>query len=256
MLNKPTWEQVGQLLQDDCARNFRIDIETDSTIGEDEQQQKEERLEMLKAVAAFLQQAIPAIQQNPQMGPLLGEMLMFTLRSFKAGRTLENVFETTMKQLEEAAKQPAKPTPEQQKAEAATQQVQAKGQVDIQVNRDRIQAEAEQSARELAQQKELEEFKARLDQQTAFAEQEAQQRQAAQEIALEQHRDQMKQAMEERMRMMEAAQDERQAQMNAILQQILQRMKGEVAIEVAEIGAQTTLDATQISAASAGSKDD
>src|SRR5437868_7106817 len=36
LLQKPTWEQVGQLLQDDAARNFRIDIETDSTIGEDE----------------------------------------------------------------------------------------------------------------------------------------------------------------------------------------------------------------------------
>jgi hypothetical protein len=256
LLQKPTWEQVGQLLQDDAARNFRIDIETDSTIGEDEQLQKAERMEMLKAVATFLQQAIPAIQQNPQMGPLLGQMLMFTLRSFKAGRTLENVFEATMKQLEDAAKQPAKPDPEKVKADAVAQQVQAKAQADIQVNRDRIQAETAQSERELALQKELEEFKARLEQQTAYAAQDAQQRQVAQETALEAHRDQMRMAMEERLAQQEAAAQERQAQMNATLQLILQAMKGQVALEVAELGAETTLDAAQISAANQGSGED
>jgi hypothetical protein len=255
-LEKPVWEEVGQLLQDDAARNFRIDIETDSTIGEDEQQQKAERLEMLKAVAEFLKEAIPAIQQNPQMGPLLGQMLMFTLRSFKAGRTLENVFEATIKQLEDAAKQPPKPSAEETKANAAAQLVQAKGQTDIQVNRDRIQAETEQSERELAQQMKLEEFQARMDQQTAFAEQAAQQRQAAQEIALEQHRDQMKAAMEERARQMDAAQQERETQTQAMLQLILQHMKGAVAVEVAEIGADTTLEAAQVSAAKQGSGED
>jgi hypothetical protein len=256
VLQKPTWEQVGQLLQDDAARNFRIDIETDSTIGEDEQLQKAERMEMLKAVAAFLQQAIPAIQQNPQMGPLLGQMLMFTLRSFKAGRTLENVFESTMKQLEDASKQPAKPDPEKVKADAAAQAVQTKAQADIQVNRDRIQAETAQSERELAMQKDLEQFKALLEQQTAYAEQDAQQRQVAQETALEAHRDQMRMAMEERLAQQEQAAQERQNQVNATLQLILQQMKGAVAVEVAELGAQTTLDAAQISAANQGSGED
>lgn len=256
LLQKPTWEQVGQLLQDDAARNFRIDIETDSTIGEDEQQQKEERLEMLKAVADFLREAIPAIQQNPQMGPLLGQMLLFTLRSFKAGRTLENVFEATMKQLEDAAKQPPKPSAEETKAQAAAQQAQAKAQADIQVNRDRIQAETAQSQAEMQMQKELETLKARLEQQTAFAEQDAQGRQAAQQLALEEHRDQMKLAMEERLAQQDAAAQERQSQVNATLQLILQHMKGAVAVEVAEIGAQTTLDAAQISAANQGSGED
>lgn len=243
-LQKPTWEQVGQLLQDDAARNFRIDIETDSTIGEDEEKQKAERLEMLKAVAAFLQQAIPAIQANPQMGPLLGQMLMFTLRSFKAGRTLENVFEATMKKLEEAASQPPK-DPNKDKADADLAKVQAQGQTAIQVNQAKIAAEERQAERE-----------AQLKQQTAFAEQQAQAQQAAQQVQLELHRDEMKTAMEERLRTMEAAQNDRNDQMQATLQLILQKMKGETALEVAEVAAGATLDAAQISAANQASGDD
>lgn len=243
-LQKPTWEQVAQLLQDDCARNFRIDIETDSTIGEDEEKQKAERLEMLKAVAAFLEQAIPAIQANPQMGPLLGQMLMFTLRSFKAGRTLENVFEATMKKLEESAGQPPK-DPNKAKADAELGKVQAQGQTAIQVNDAKIAAEER-----------LAERKAQLDQQTAIAEQQAQASQAAQEIALEQHREQMRMQMEERMGQMEAAQKAHADDLNHQLQLILQHMKGQVAVEVAEIGADTTLEAAQIGAAAHATGED
>lgn len=267
MLQKPTWEQVSQLLQNDASRNFRIDIETDSTIGEDEQQQKEERLAMLKAVADFLREAIPAIQQNPQMGPLLGQMLMFTLRSFKAGRTLENVFEATMKQLEQASKQPAKPSAEETKAQAATQQVQAKAQADMQVNRDRIAAEAQQSAQELAQQKDLELYKAKLEQETAYREQDAQGQQAAEQLALEQRRDEARMAMEERLELRKQdvevaarnADAQRQHELelaklaDAAQQREADRYKTDqdnaTKITVAEISAKASLDAAATSAA-------
>src|SRR2546427_473859 len=67
MLTNPTWKEVYDLLKNNNARSFRIDIETDSVILADETQEKAERLELLKAVSDFIEKTFLAAQQAPQL---------------------------------------------------------------------------------------------------------------------------------------------------------------------------------------------
>lgn len=91
--------QAIMLLRDDKMRGFRIDIETDSTIAADEQAEKQARIEFLTAVGGFLQQALPAVQTYPAIAPLLGKMLLFGVRGFRAGNELEGAFEEAIGQM-------------------------------------------------------------------------------------------------------------------------------------------------------------
>lgn len=130
-----------QLLRDDKVRGFRIDIEDESTIAQDDQEDKQSRTDFITAVSAFLQQAIPAVQAVPELGELLGKMLLFAVRGFRVGRDMETTIEDALAQLQKAQKeaqgQPKPPTPEQIQAQSE----QAKMQADLQ--KTQMDAEAE-----------------------------------------------------------------------------------------------------------------
>lgn len=113
--------QTVQLIRDDKARGFRIDIETDSTVSIDEQETKEARVEFLTAAGGFLQQALPIAQEAPDMRPLLGEMLLFAVRGFKAGRPLEAAFEDMVEELNQPQQAEQQPDPEMLKLQAEQQ---------------------------------------------------------------------------------------------------------------------------------------
>jgi hypothetical protein len=81
------------LLKAERERCANIDIETDSTILPDEENERKDRLEFLGQIGAFMQQAAPTVQQFPQMAGLLGAMMMFTVRTFRASRPIEQEFE-------------------------------------------------------------------------------------------------------------------------------------------------------------------
>jgi hypothetical protein len=111
---------VAELLKSDQLRSFRIDIETDSTIQPDEDAEKQRRVEFLEAVATFMQQAVPALQILPAAAPMLGEMLLFLVRGFRAGRTLEDVIERAVAQMSQAGSlsPPTPPDPTTMKVQA------------------------------------------------------------------------------------------------------------------------------------------
>ena len=99
-LGLPTWEDVVALLRSDKLRSYRIDVETDQTSMVDEQAEKESRLEFLKVMQEMLAGAYQAIGAAPTMLPLVKEMFMYAVRSFRAGRALEESFETAFDELE------------------------------------------------------------------------------------------------------------------------------------------------------------
>ena len=132
-----TIDDVMELLQDDPIRNFKIDIETDSTIATDYEAEKQSRVEFISNVAPFLQQMIPAVQAMPQLAEPLGEMLMFVVRGFKAGRQLESSFEESFKKLQEERAQPPSPPPPDPMIELKKQQVEG----DLQLKREKIQGD-------------------------------------------------------------------------------------------------------------------
>jgi hypothetical protein len=129
-----------QLIRDDRARGFRVDIESDSMVMLDETNERQARVEFLSAVGSFLKESMVAVQTMPQLGPLLGEMLMFGIRGFKVGRTIEGVFEKTMQQLQQM---PIQQPGAQQAAEA-----QAKQQADqnrFEVDQAKLELQAQQN---------------------------------------------------------------------------------------------------------------
>lgn len=130
-----------QLLRTEPMRSFRVNVAADSLVDLDEQQEKADRVEFLKAAGGFLQEAIPAATQFPALGNLMGEMLMFGVRAFKAGRPIEAAFDQAVQQLSQP--QPPKPNPEVMKIQADQQASQAKMQADQQAAVARMQADAQ-----------------------------------------------------------------------------------------------------------------
>jgi hypothetical protein len=152
LLELPTWEEIEALLRNPVVREFRLDIETDSTIRMDEEQEKASRMELLKAVAEYMQQAMTAGQMAPEIIPMLAELLMFGIRAFTTARSVEQTFEDMMHAIEEAAKQPRGPPPEVQKAQmeaqAKVQVAQQTSQIELQARQQQLQAETQQKAQE------------------------------------------------------------------------------------------------------------
>lgn len=118
-LRKPSKEEIIDLMRNDRLRSYRIDIETDSTIAADEQAEKQSRIEFATMMSGFLQQAVPAVQQVPEMAPMLGEMLLFVTRAFRSGRQLEDTIEQFVAQIGQkaagAGNQPPPPDPRMEK---------------------------------------------------------------------------------------------------------------------------------------------
>lgn len=150
-------EQALQLLKSEPARNFRVEVASDSLVEIDEQSEKSNRLEFLQTAGGFLQQALPAAQQVPAMAPLLGQMLLFGIRSFRASRPLEAAFdEAVAKMSQPQAPQPQQPDPEAMKAQAQMQVEQAR----MQLEQAKMQADQQLEQVKLQAQMQLEQFKA------------------------------------------------------------------------------------------------
>ena len=146
--------QALALLKDEPAKNFRVEVTSDSMIYQDEQQEKQDRIEFLSAVSKFMQTALPAASQAPELTPMLMEMLKFGVTAFKAGKGMEGLIDETADKFRQQAKamegQPKPPSPEQQKmqmqmqveqAKIAAQQ--AKAQQDMQLEQQKMQMQME-----------------------------------------------------------------------------------------------------------------
>lgn len=96
ILDGPTWEDVEALMRDNAMRQFRIDIETDSTIEPDDAEDQARAVAFLQAVAGFFAQVGPLVQAQPALGRMFGEMIKFAVRRFRAGRQLEDIIDSTI----------------------------------------------------------------------------------------------------------------------------------------------------------------
>lgn len=107
-LDKPTWAEVMALMRDDPDRNFRIDIQTDSTVANDQESDKQEANEFLGAMGNFLGEAAKA---PPAMVPLISELLKFAVRRYPIGRQLESTLDEMLDDLAKQSEAPPQPPP-------------------------------------------------------------------------------------------------------------------------------------------------
>lgn len=153
-------DEVMALLRNDRMRGFLIDIETDSTIQPDEDAEKQRRTEFVTGVGTFIKEAGAVLPSAPALAPMFKEMLLFVVRGYRAGRSLEEVIERSMDALGQQLQQP-QPDPEQQKLEMQMQAEQAKMQMQMQMDQQKLALEKEK----LSLQHQVEMAKLQMEQQ-------------------------------------------------------------------------------------------
>ncbi len=176
-------EKAIALLRQDKLRGFRIDIETDSTIINDAQEDKQTRVEFIGALSGFIKESVQAAQVYPQMTPLLGKIMLFGVRGFRVGRDLESAIEEFVDQAEKEVKaQAGKPKPVDPKVQAEQMKMQAS----IQKSQIDAQASADDNKRAMAQKE--------ADGQLAAQKMQMQQQQMQQEMEMKEREFKMKMA--------------------------------------------------------------
>lgn len=135
-LARPTWDEVMGVLRNDDVRNFRIEVETDSTIAINDKDEKEGINEFMMAMGQYMQGVTMAVKEGAL--PLqAGKAILQTIaRKYRFGSEVEESFDA----MDEQPQQPSAEM-EQQQAEMQQQQEQVQQQ----------QQEVEKATQELQQ---------------------------------------------------------------------------------------------------------
>ena len=129
VLNKPNWETIIQFLQNSVVRNYRIDIEANSTIEPEAAEDGQKLGEFLNAFAQFMNGIAPLVQQGYLPIEAGKEMLLAITRKYRFGEDVED----SLKQITMPQQQgDEKGKIAEQEAQAKIQQIQQKGQVEAQ----------------------------------------------------------------------------------------------------------------------------
>jgi hypothetical protein len=198
--DKPHIPAALALLRDEAAKNFRVEVTSDSMIFQDEMQEKQDRMEFLSAMGQFFQQAVPMANQVPEMTPMLMEMLKFAVTAFKAGKGLEGIIDETADKFRQQAKdaegKPKPPTPEMQKLQMNMQIEQAKMQANAQLKQQELQASSQIKQAEMQMSAQLEMQKLQAEMQLEKAKQEYQAQENQLKFQLEEQRNASDREME------------------------------------------------------------
>lgn len=165
MLKVPTWEDILGVMRSDKMRQYKIDVETDSTVASTLSSDMQGMSQVLTSISQTMQELAPMVQQGVLPVDAAKELIMAVIRRSRLGIAVEDAFDKL-----QAPKPP--PDPHAAKAASDAQNVQVKANADIHVA----------------------EMKAQLDAHLAQVQQQAQAQQNAQEQAIEEQRSQREQA--------------------------------------------------------------
>lgn len=138
------WADAVALLQNELLRGFRVDVESDSTVQPNAEQDRAQRMEFVAAVSGFLREAAPAAMQFEGLGPLLAETLLFAVRGWNSASGMEAILEDALDRMNEASREATQNQPpseaeiKQQTEMQKLQQAQAEAQTQAQIERERI----------------------------------------------------------------------------------------------------------------------
>jgi len=147
-------QAIVDLLRNDAARGFRVDVESDSTVEGDENEERQRRTELLTAVTQYVGGWAPILQGMPQLANMAGQLLLFGVRGFRAGRELEETIEKSMEQLAQMGQPQGDPAAAAQaQQQAMQQQAEIEGQkqqMDLQATQAKTQATITQAEASIA----------------------------------------------------------------------------------------------------------
>ena len=117
--------EMLQIMRDDKLRGYTIDVETDSTVFMDEEEEKRTRIEFLQTMGSYLERAISISNANPMLTPIAFQSLRFLVGAWKIGRDFEDTIDATeaqlMQQAQQAMQAPPQPSPEEIMTKERTQ---------------------------------------------------------------------------------------------------------------------------------------
>lgn len=224
--------QAIELLKNEKLRGFRIDIETDSTIAVDKQQDKEQAVEFVTAMSGYLEKMTQAAltPAGPIIVPFASKMLGWAVRRFGTGRDLESALDQFIETANAAMKAQAQQGPEEDPAVQAeamrAQAEQQKTQADLQITQLKAALDAQQAQTEA----QIAQMKAEMDMQLEQMKIALKERQMAAEMRRDEHADELAdrehaRAMAQSLR--QESMDEQKAAMQE--QQMRQRANGSAA---------------------------
>ncbi|MCG8435490.1 MAG: hypothetical protein MJA83_15825 [Gammaproteobacteria bacterium] len=160
----PLPPQAEQVLRDDDIRSFRIDIETDSTVAADVNQDKQDVLEFIGAISQM--SSLFQLAKSNTDRQIIKEILLWGLRRYKAGRRVEDL-------LESIGEQPDQPQPDPAtiKAQSDAQIAQAEQQRKAQETQTKLELQQRETDAKINRENAEAEAKIRLMEREAEAEQ-------------------------------------------------------------------------------------
>lgn len=165
----PGWPEILSSLKDSVTRNYRIDIETNSTVDAEATEDKQNIAELLNAMAQFLNGVTPLVEQGSMPFETAKQMLLAIIRRFRFGPDLEDSLKTMTQPKPPADPNAGKMQLEQQKGQiemAKAQKDNENAQVMAQIAIQKAQMDSG-----IAQQKaELEKEKLALEKETMILE--------------------------------------------------------------------------------------
>jgi hypothetical protein len=138
--------QALELIKNKPLRSFRIQVDSDSLVQIDENQNKRDRVEFLQAMGGFLSQAVPMGAQAPELVPMLIELVKFGVGAYKKAEPIEGMIDQAMDQLkvkqQKASETQPPPDPEMIKAQMDQQREQSRVEADLQIEQIKAQGDA------------------------------------------------------------------------------------------------------------------
>lgn len=154
-LSSPAWEEILGLLKNDVLREYRVEIETNSTIDAEAANDKQEIAELLNALSQFMNGIAPLVQQGSMPYDVAQQILLAVCRRYTFGEQLEDALKS-MK-----APEPQSNPEDEAKAQLAKVEAE-RAQAEFQMDQLRMQQEAQIAEREHAMKLEEMSFKLEL----------------------------------------------------------------------------------------------
>lgn len=85
--------EMVEMMQSDIGRSFAIDIETDSTIVSDDQEERAQKLELVGNILEKMQYTIPMIQAGQIPVEFAVELISFSIQNYKGAKQLEDAIQ-------------------------------------------------------------------------------------------------------------------------------------------------------------------
>jgi len=153
-----SWEDVMKVLKDDFTRNFRVSIETNSTLELEYSDDKDQIAEFMNAMAQFMNGIAPMVENGTLPFAAAKAMMLTICRRYRFGDEVE-------KELEKMTEPKPKPDPKQEAAQQKQQQDAELHQATIQ----KAQQDAQIVAQKLQQDQQLQQQEAQIKEQEMIA---------------------------------------------------------------------------------------